>query len=390
MKIKKVRLREIFSTVSKKTIEAEIVTEKVVARASVPFGTSAGKHEAKMLPTKKVVENLPLVRQALVGREFQEISEVDETLKSLDGSVDFSSLGANLALAISLACLKAFAKEEGLELFEYLLGSKKPRIPLPVCNVVGGWKGQSDIQEYLFIPSRQESFFASIEKISEAYWEVGKFLKELDKSFKFAKNIESAWVTSLRCEKILEAISQVASQFKLRIGLDVAASQIFDGKTYQYLDGRRLKKDEQVEFMKRLVEEYRIFYLEDPLEEDDFEGFARLKSELAGKALIVGDDLLVTNLKRLRVALRMGCVNAAIVKPNQVGTFTDVRKFVEEAKRNGIVTIMSHRSGETDDVWLPHLAVGLGCEYVKLGISGERVVKINEMIRIEESLNRLV
>jgi enolase len=385
MHVKNLKIRQIFTTTSKETVEAELETEKGVVRASVPAGTSVGKHEAVYLPIEKVMKNFSLIKREFLGKDFSNQEEVDSLLHDLDGTKNFSKLGGNLALAISSAFLKGFALNEGKEVFEFL--TEKPKIPKPVCNVVGGWKGQSDIQEYLLLPTTQKSFFDSIERISLAYHEIGKYLKDFDKNFNFGKNIESAWVTNLNCEKILEIVAQIATQKLLKIGLDVAASQLFDGKNYVYLDGRKLSAQEQLDFIKKLVENYPIEYVEDPFEEDDFASFSKLRAKL-GEKLVVGDDLLVTNLNRLKIGIVQKAINAAIVKPSQVGTISDVIEFVKEAKRNDIATIMSHRSGETEDTLICHLAVGLGCDFIKLGISGERTVKINEMIRIEEKLQK--
>lgn len=383
MHIKNLKIREIFATTSKKTIEAELETEKGVVRASVPAGTSVGKHEAIYLPFEKIKRNFQFIKREFIGKEFSEQEEVDNLLHDLDGTRNFSKLGGNLSLAISSAFLKAFALEEGKEVFEFL--TEKPSIPKPVCNVVGGWKGQSDIQEYLLLPIKQKSFFESIEKIALAYHEIGNYIKDFDKNFNFGKNIESAWVTFLGYEKILEIITQIATQKLLKVGLDLAASQLFDGKNYNYLDGRKLTPVEQLNFIKKLTENYPIEYVEDPFEEDDFISFSKLRAQM-GTKLIVGDDLLVTNLNRLKIGIVQKAINAAIVKPSQVGTISDVIEFVKEAKRNNIATIVSHRSSETEDTLICHLAVGLGCDYIKIGISGERTVKINEMIRIEEKL----
>lgn len=383
MRIENLKIRQIFSTTSQKTIEVELKVRKGVVKASVPIGTSVGKHEAIYLPVERVMRNFSLIKREFVGKEFSTQEEIDILLHKLDGTKNFTKLGGNLALALSSASLKGFALDEDKEVFEFL--SRKPSIPRPICNVVGGWKGQSDIQEFLLLPTIQKSFFESIERISSAYHEIGKYLKEFDKSFNFGKNIESAWVTTLNYERTLEIITQIATQKFLRLGLDLAASQLFDEKNYCYSDGRKLNAQEQLKFVKNLVEKHPIDYVEDPFEEDDFISFSRLRAQL-GRKLIVGDDLLATNLNRLKIGIVRKAINAAIVKPSQVGTISGVIEFVKEAKRNDITTIMSHRSGETEDTLICHLASGLGCDFIKLGISGERTVKINEMIRIEEKL----
>jgi enolase len=295
-----------------------------------------------------------------------------------------------LALALSSAFLKAFALNEGLEVFEYLAAITKSelKMPKPVCNVAGGWKeSRSDIQEFLLLPVHQTSFLDSISKISSAYLELGKLLKEADPTFAYGRNWESGWVTSLSFLEILNFLKKIANENLLRIGLDLAASQLWDGRQYYVYrySNKILSKIEQLKLIQDLAREYPISYIEDPFHEDDFVSFATLTSMLPNK-LIVGDDLYATNLKRLKDGIELKASNAMIVKPSQVGTISDVMRVVKLAKENRIVTIMSHRSGETEDAMIAHLAVGLGCDYVKFGISGERITKLNETIRIEEKL----
>jgi enolase len=381
MKIKNLKLREIFATNSQKTIEVEIETSKAKARASVPIGTSKSKYEVVYLPTEDVIEKFSKIKNHLINHEFSDHQDFDSTLRIIDKTSNLREIGGNLALALSSAFFKASALEEGKEVFEL---SPKKEIPLPICNVVGGWKWQSDIQEFLLLPSYQKSFFNSIEKISLGYLEVAERIKKIDPDFKFSKNLESAWVTSLNFEKILEILAETAKERELVIGLDFAASQLWNGKKYVYSNGELLTT-QQLSLIEDLAEKYPIFYLEDPFHEDDFISFSTLTHRLKEK-IVVGDDLFATNLNRLKIGINYKAANGILIKPSQVGTISDVIKVVEEAKKNNFKTIMSHRSGETEDILICHLAVALGCDYIKLGISGERTTKINEMIRIEERL----
>jgi len=388
---RKLEIRQIFSTNSQKTIEVEIETAKGKVRASVPMGTSRGKYEVRYLPADEAAMKFNLIRRHFTNENFKDQQDVDELIRIIDKTPDFRGIGGNLALAISSAFLKAFALQENQKVFEYLLTQikSKPEIPRPVCNVAGGWKeSRSDIQEFLLLPIHQSSFFDSISKISQAYLQLGKELKQIDPTFAYGRNWEAGWVTSLDFMKILDVLEIVANENLLKIGLDFAASHLWDGKqyyVYRYSD-KILSKIEQLRMVQNLAREYPISYIEDPFMEDDFTSFALLTSNLQTK-LIVADDLFATNIKRLKDGLDFKAANAMIVKPSQVGTITDVMKVVELAKKNKIVTVMSHRSGETEDTLVSHLAVGLGCDYVKFGISGDRTVKLNEMIRIEESLN---
>ncbi|MEM5793924.1 MAG: hypothetical protein QXS48_03325 [Candidatus Aenigmatarchaeota archaeon] len=379
-------IRRILATNSQETIEIELEFKKGKVRSSVPIGTSVGKYEAKYLPVDQVLKKFSLIKKHFINEDFKNQEDVDLLLRSIDTTPDLREIGANLALGISSAFLKAFALNEGKEVFEYL-SKGKPSIPKPICNIVGGWKDSKvDIQEYLLLPEHQKSFSDSVSKIAKAYRETGKMLIDKDETFAFSKNLESAWVTNLKPEEILKILENCAENFDLVIGLDVAASQLWDGEKYFYSKlNLRLTRTEQLAFIEKLAREFSILYIEDPFHEDDFIGFSTLTHRLRGR-IICGDDLYASNLKRFKEGVLHKATNGIIIKPNQIGTISDVIKLCEEAKKEKHARIISHRSGETEDTLICHLAVGLGCEYIKLGISGERTVKINELIRIEEKI----
>jgi enolase len=385
MKAKSISIREILATNVQKTIEVELETSKGTVRSSVPIGTSKGKYEVMSLPTEDVIRKFLLIRRHFITQEFSNQEEVDGLLRIIDKTPNFKEIGGNLALGISSAFLKAFAMEENLETFEYLL-KDKPFMPRPISNVIGGWAGtgSSDIQEFLLMPLHQKSFLDSATKMAKAYWEIGKMLKEKDQAFVFSKNLESGWVTTLDIENTMEILDGVAKENLLMIGLDMAASNIWDGTFYVYKNsGVRYSRTEQINFVEHLANKYSVHYIEDPFDQDDYLGFSVLTHRLP-KKLICGDDLFTTNMERLKKGIEQKAANSMIIKPNQVGTITDVIKVVAEAKRNNMSTIVSHRSGETEDTVICHLAVGLNCDFIKLGIGGERTSKVNEMIRIEE------
>ncbi len=392
MRVKDIKIRKVLASNADFTVEVEIETEKFKVFSSVPIGTSKGKYEAKILDLKKVFSNFLFVRRFFKEKEFSELVEIDDLLRSIDRTENFSKLGANLALAISSAFLKAFSKEASKEIYQYVAEEfrTKAKIPKPICNVIGGGKhgGSIDFQEFLLLPIHQEKFVESIKVISKIYRKIGNRLKELDKTFRFGRNLESAWITSLSLFEVLDLLKEFCNE-NLKIGIDIAASSFWDGKSYFYKNlGKRLTSQQQLSFIREIAENYPVYYLEDPFHEDDFVSFSALTSLLPNK-LICGDDLLVTNLKRLRDAAEMKAVNCAIIKPNQVGTITDTINFFKFAKRKNIVTVFSHRSSQSDDILFSHLAVGLGCDYVKFGIAGERIIKINEIIRIEESFKEI-
>ena len=387
MRVEELKGRIVFLTNSKPTIEIEAVTRNGVCRASVPMGTSRGKYEVKYVDPRKALRRFEIIKPMFIREDFENQKEVDEKIKEIGGE-RLEDIGGNLALALSSVFLKCFALENNMEVFEFLREKYniKNGFPFPVCNVIGGWE-ESDVQEILLLPFSQESFLESVEKISRVYLELAGILEKEDPMFRHGKNIESAWVSSLPLEKLLQIVCKLAKKYMLFVGMDVAASNLWDGKRYFLpVSEKEFTPLEYLNFIQKLLKKYPIFYVEDPFHEDDFDSFAVLTHDFPDK-LIVGDDLYATNLERLKVGCEKRATNALIIKPNQVGTISDVIEAVLYAKKNGLKTVFSHRSGESDDVLICHLAVGLGADYVKFGISGERVVKLNEMIRIEEKLS---
>jgi len=382
MRVLDLKIRKIYASNSRETVEIEATTKKGKVHSSVPFGTSKSKYEVRYLPFEQVVRNFARIKKYFF-EEFDSLKDVDDLLHIIDKTEDFREIGGNLALAISSVFLKAFALEEGVPVFIYL--NKNPSIPKPVCNVAGGWKGQSDIQEFLLLPLHQEKFLNSMEEIMNSYLRLGDELKKVDTLFNYSKNLESAWITSLQLEKVLEAIEKVKSE-SLMIGIDVAASNLWNEEKYIYKD-KQLSTMQQVDYMLELTKKFKLFYVEDPFHQDDFVSFSVFTKN--SNCLVVGDDIYATNIKRLKAGLDIKATNAVLVKPNQIGTITDALNFVKEAKKNNMKVVVSHRSAETDDNLLSHLAVGFGADYFKLGVSGERIVKINEMIRIEEMIEEL-
>jgi enolase len=382
MRVLDLKIRKVYASNSRETVEIEATTKKGKVHSSVPFGTSKSKYEVRYLPFEQVVRNFARIKKYFF-EEFNSLKDVDDLLHIIDKTEDFREIGGNLALAISSVFLKAFALEEGVPVFIYL--NKNPSIPKPVCNVVGGWKGQSDIQEFLLLPLHQEKFLNSMEEIMDSYLRLGDELKKVDTLFNYSKNLESAWVTSLQPEKVLETIEKVKSE-SLMIGIDVAASNLWNEEKYIYKD-KQLSTMQQVDYMLGLTKKFKLFYVEDPFHQDDFVSFSVFTKN--SNCLVVGDDIYATSIKRLKAGLDIKATNAVLVKPNQIGTITDALNFVKEAKKNNMKVVVSHRSAETDDNLLSHLAVGFGADYFKLGVSGERIVKINEMIRIEEMIEEL-
>jgi len=391
MRVRRLDIREIIAVNGQKTIEIDIETLKAKARASVPIGTSRGKYEAKYLPTEDAVRKFMLIRRHFMTEPLDTQEDADTLIRIIDKTPDLREIGANLALALSAACLKAFAAESGMETFEYVASvhKMKPELPKPVSNVCGGWNGISDFQEFLLLPVHQDSFKTIAYRIAESYREFGHALDKEDPTFEWAENLESGWVTNLKTEEILHFLSKIADKHLLKIGLDIAASQIYNGNQYVYPTGNRILRPlQQKDYIEDLMRHFpAIHYIEDPFNQDDFVTFSVLTSEFNQK-IIVGDDLYATQVDRLKYGLSFRATNSVLVKPNQVGTITDTIKFVELAKKNNMKTIFSHRSGETEDTLLCHLATGMAADFIKLGIAGERITKVNEMIRIEDMMNK--
>lgn len=369
MKINNIKIRKILATNSKQTIEVEIETNKGKVRYGVPMGTSTGKYEVKYISLDYLFREFLHIKNIFIKKNFSNQNEVDTELKNIDGTNNFSSIGGNLALGISAAFLKAFALDDGIEVYKYLGGKK---IPKPLCNIAGGWTN-SEIQEFLIYPKKQKSFTEEIFNISKIYLEFEKILEKEDKKFTHGKNLESAWTTSLDTLKVLQQLYSHIQGRNVDIGLDIAGNY-----------NKRSLKDQYI-FIAKLIKKFNLKYIEDPYKEDEFNEFAFLKRQFKD-VLICGDDLTATNPERLKEAIRRNAINAIIVKPNQIGTITDTRTVVDLAKKNKITTVISHRSGETEDTLIAQLGVGLECDMAKIGISGERICKINEFIRIEESL----
>jgi len=377
LKVKGMNVRKILATNCKSTIELELEIEKGIVKSSVPMGTSRGKYEVQSFSAYHIIKNFPEIKKNFLGKDVKSQEEVDSKLKSIDGTQNFGMIGGNLALAISSSFLKAFALNDGKEVFKYLPGKKMPRL---LANLAGGWGEESEIQEFLVFPEKQKSFKEAVFRIANAYLDLGFALKEEDKTFKFSKNYESGWVTNLSTRRILELLSGLCKEYDLRIGMDVGATDRWNGKTYL---GRSLK--EHKKFISGLIKDFNIRFMEAPFQEDDFDSFAWLTDNFK-KVLVCGDDLYATNPKRLKIGIEKKATNSILVKPNQIGTITDVIKVMEIAKKHKMITVMSHRSGTTDEALLSHLAVGLGSDLVKYGISGERIIKINELMRIEDKI----
>jgi enolase len=395
--------RKVFNTRGDETVEIDIVTNSGFGRVSAPAGESRGRAEVVYYPqggvdqALKKVEDLIAPEVVGLNADFQE--EIDRTLHEIDGSKDFRVIGGNTAFAISLANAEAAANSLGLLLFQYLGGHVAHELPYPLGNAISGGKhtrGKSpDIQEFLALPYEAESFLESANANVQIHSRISAFLRKKDKLFNGGRSDEGAWVANISDLDAFETLAQACKEvgdelgFACGLGIDVAASSLWSEKEHAYVyqrEGKKRDLGEQLEFVLQLIRKYHLIYVEDPLQEEDFEGFAEITKK-AKNCLICGDDLFVTNNERLSRGIRVHSANAVIIKVNQVGTLTDAWETIELAKKNKYVPVMAHRSGDTCDWHIAHLAVALQCPIIKTGIvEGTRIAKVNELIRIEEFL----
>jgi enolase len=392
--IEVIELRTILDSRGNPTVEADVYTSSGHGRSAAPSGASTGSLEAKVLPPQEAVENaFQNVIPALIGMDACDQESFDEQLRDIDGTADFSAIGANIAVALSLANAKAAASSMGMPLFRYLGGAFSKEMPLPLGNVIGGGAhaaNATEIQEFLIVPGdaadAEEAVFAN----AAVHRTVKALLKK--KGIAAGKGDEGAWAPqiddALAFELIAEAAGIVADEMKVSVdmGIDVAASQMWDGKAYKYRKTTRSTED-QIAYIAELVDTYNLVYVEDPLHEDDFDAFAELNGQVGNRCLVCGDDIFVTQVDRIQQGIERDSANCVLIKPNQVGTLTDTFDAVQLAHQNGLDTVMSHRSGETTDTTIAHLATAFSCVFLKCGIvGGERIAKLNELIRIEEQL----
>ncbi len=394
MKIKNVSAKSILDSRKEKTISVSIKTNVGEFSASSPSGKSKGKHEAKSY-NKSLEEDIKKIKQ--FSEYFsEEVIEKFDDLKRVEDISD-RQIGANTLFALESCVLKALAKEQKKEIWELIKSSlhdpfdksKAPKkFPRLVGNCIGGGKHSNsdkkpDFQEFLLIPNLK-SVVKSFETNKKAKENTEYLLKKDDKNFESKKNDENAWMTSLNEKEVLEILKKL----KLPLGLDIASSGFYKRKIYHYLNPMLKRNNkEQFEYLSNLIKNFNLFYIEDPFDEEDFESFANLLKKFPDR-LIVGDDLTVTNPKRLRKAIEMKSINAIIVKPNQIGSLIKVKEVCEIANENNIKIVFSHRSGETDETILADLAFGFGADFFKCGIEGD--VREKKILRLVEIENKIV
>ncbi|WP_049982066.1 phosphopyruvate hydratase [Halorubrum sp. BV1] len=395
-RITSVSLRRVLDSRGNPTVEADVLTESGgFGRGAAPSGASTGEYEAIELPASEAIAKarehaVPRLEGLYAGDQ----RAVDNALRAADGTDDFSAIGANSAVAISMAAAKAAADVLGAPLYQHLGGAfRGDNFPIPLGNVVGGGehaKEATHIQEFLAAPVGAPSVSEAVFANAAVHAAVADVLDE--RGVPAAKGDEGAWAPPISdaeaFEVVEEAVDRVESEvgFEVRFGLDMAAAELYDEEAEAYVYGDETKStDEQVEYVAELVDEYDLAYVEDPLDENDYEAFAELTDRVGDRTLICGDDLFVTNVERLQAGIDVGAANSILIKPNQIGTLSDAFDAVELAARNGYETVISHRSGETEDTTIAHLAVATDAGYIKTGtVGGERTAKLNELVRIAD------
>ena len=408
MKIKDIKAREVLDSRGNPTVEVDVILENgILGRAIVPSGASTGSREALELRDKderyggkgvlKAVNNVnTIIREKLISMDAMDQRLIDKTLIDLDGTENKSNLGANATLGVSMAVLKAASLASGKPLYRYV--GEGTTLPRPMMNILNGGKHSDnnlDFQEFMIIPNAY-TFKERLRMGAEVFHTLKSVLKE--KGYNTNVGDEGGFAPNLGSNKealelIVEAIkgANYTPGVDVNIGLDVAASEFYEDGLYNLKgENRKLTVDELINFYKELCANYPIISIEDPVDENDWDGFVKVTKELGDKIQLVGDDLFVTNKKYLQYAIDHQAGNAILLKVNQIGTITETLETIELAKKHNYKTIISHRSGETEDTTIADLAVGLNLGQIKTGSLSrtDRICKYNQLLRIEEELER--
>lgn len=416
MLIRDIFAREILDSRGNPTIEAEVLAgENIVGRAAVPSGASTGKYEAVELRdqeeryggkgVERAVENVnSCLAKAVIGMNVFDQKEIDRALCKADGTENKSNLGANAILGVSMAAARAAAKGLNIPLYRYLGGVQAKKMPVPMMNILNGGvhaDNPLDIQEFMIVPVRETSFRERLRICAEIYHMLRAVLK--GKGLQTGVGDEGGFAPELADTKeALRTIRDAAERAGYRMGrdimiaLDVAASELYIEEKGGYIfagEGKKGKPvvrttEEMISYYEELVEEFPIFSIEDPLDEEDWDGWKKLTKKIGNRVQLVGDDLFVTNAQRLRKGIELGAANAILIKVNQIGTLSETFETIKTAQEAGYNVIVSHRSGETEDTIIADIAVAFNTGQIKTGAPcrSERVAKYNRLLRIEEQI----
>ena len=406
VRIQKVMGSEILDSRGNPTVSATVqLTDGTVGTAAAPSGASTGKFEAVELRdgdqrryggkgVLKAVRHInEIISPALEKAHSLTVRQGDDILRKLDGTPNKSHLGANATLAVSLACARAMAAHYRMPLYRFLGGAAASRLPVPMMNILNGGAHAAnniDIQEFMIIPAQAESFKEGLRWCAEIYHVLGAQLKQ--KGLSTGVGDEGGFAPDLgsdeeAIEEILRAVEKAGYGGKVTLALDAAGSEWAQDIGYKLPKrGKCYSAEDLIEYWEGLINKYPIVSIEDPLGEEDFAGWAEMTARLGSRVQLVGDDLFVTNIERLQQGIDEGAANAILIKPNQIGTLTETLEAIDLAKRSGYKTIISHRSGETEDTFIADLAVAVNAGQIKTGAPcrTERVAKYNRLLRIEE------
>ena len=414
--IKNIHARQIIDSRGTPTLEVEChLQDGSFGRAAVPSGASTGQYEALELrdnydeyfgkSVTQAVQNVNTsIKSKLVGKQIEDIKKIDEIMIEMDGTENKSYLGANAMLGVSLSCLRAFSNFQNMELYEYIAfitNTKKLSMPVPMMNILNGGShadNNVDIQEFMIYPSGLESFSKALQCGCEVFFQLKKVLKQ--KNYNTAVGDEGGFAPNLRSnQEALDLLSESVEKSGYTLGkdvfftLDVAASELFQNENKKYIlssENKKLSNYELIDYYDSLCKQYPICSIEDGLDENDWSGWKLLNEKLGKKIQLVGDDLTVTNIKKLRKAIQNNSMNAILIKLNQIGTVTETLETIDLAKKSNYGIIISHRSGETEDTTIADLSVGVNAGQIKTGslCRSERVAKYNQLLRIEEHLSK--
>ena len=409
-KIKNIISRQIFDSRGYPTVETDVVLENnIIGRASVPSGASTGKHEAcelrdnsKKFNGKSVYKAVSNVNgeifDALTGNDASDQALIDSIMTNLDGTKNKTRLGANAILSVSLAAATASAKYYKLPLYKYLGGTSNYKMPTPMFNVINGGahaNNKLSFQEFMIIPVNNYNFAECLRKSSEVFHNLKLIID--DKGFSTSVGDEGGFAPDLNSEsEALDLISMAIKKSGYKLvddfvfALDVASTEFYKKNKYKLITQKNsFTSDEFAIFLKKMCNKYPIASIEDPMAEDDWVGWSNLTSVIGDKVQIVGDDLFVTNIDRLKTGIKKNSANSILIKLNQIGTLTETIECIELAKANKFETIISHRSGETENTFIADLSVALNCGQIKAGSlsRSDRMAKFNQLLRIEELMN---
>ena len=375
--IEDVQVRKILDSRGNPTVEVDVITWNGFGRAAAPSGASTGSREVVSFPEGGVdvivSEIEDIIASELIGMDAEDIATIDEVLREVDGTDNLSAIGGNTTVAVSMAVAKAAAASYNMPLYKFLGGNLVNELPFPLGNMMNGGAhagvNAPDIQEFLVVPVGAKNMVEAVFANSSVHKRLKELIQTKDSNFTGGKGDEGGWVPNITNDAALEIQAQACEEvgdelgIEIRPSLDMAASELWNADEQKYIyaqDGIKRDTGDQIDFVKDIIETYNMFYVEDPFDESDFDGFAQLTSKVGDKCLICGDDLFVTNKEILAKGIEMNAANAIIIKPNQIGSLSETYATVKLAKENDIVPVVSHRSGETTDATIAHLAVGFG------------------------------